>query len=144
MLGGKNENHFLTFITSSLNCSSQSFFLLEHHLHMFSFIILKFCCHHGHFPPFSSSAWLFWGVFNLYVFSCPLNQNVPHVCRFLYCYCILVGLFHSDENKWHRVVQTQKRGYSVLFHCSVIIDVLFDCNSTPSSNNVIMWQHRCI
>lgn len=146
MLGEKNENHGLTFITSSFNCSSQSFFLLKHHLHMFSFIILRqVLLPSWPFPPPPPFS-LKW-VFN---FQLPtdLNQKVPHVCRILYCYCIIAGLLHSDENKWHRMVQAQKEAAehrsSVLFHFSVVTDVLPDRNSTPSSNNVIMWQQRWI
>lgn len=61
----KNENHFLTFITSSFNCSSQSFFLHEDQLHMLSVLILRhillapwasffllFPQVHGHFEGF--------------------------------------------------------------------------------------------
>lgn len=113
MLGEKNENHGLTFITSSFNCSSQSFFLLQHHLHMFSFIILRQVL----LPswPFFFLKW----VFNLPFFQLPtdLNQKVSHVCRILYCYCIIAGLLPSDENKWHRMVQAQKRGCRTQIQC---------------------------
>lgn len=60
----------------------------------------------------------------------------------LQVYCTVMKINDIEWSKLKK--EAAEHRSSVLFHCSVIIDVLPDCNCTPSSNNVIMWQQRWI